>query len=258
MNILELENVTVTYSGGKAPAEHISFRVPQKSIVAIVGESGSGKSTVLRAVMGLLPSGGKVAEGRILFEGQDLGKLSQKEMRQIPGKEIAMIFQNPGDYLNPRRKVGSQYLETLGCHLSLPKDERVKLALKMLAALKLPDGERIMNSYPFQLSGGMKQRVALAMALSLSPKLLLADEPTSALDVTIQAQVVYELLKTRQRLGTAMVIVTHNMGAASRLADYIGVMRAGKLEEWGTRDQIIKAPRSEYTKGLLTAVPTLK
>ena len=115
-----------------------------------------------------------------------------------------------------------------------------------------------MNSYPFQLSGGMKQRVALAMALSLSPKLLLADEPTSALDVTIQAQVVYELLKTRQRLGTAMVIVTHNMGAASRLADYIGVMRAGKLEEWGTRDQIIKAPRSEYTKGLLTAVPTLK
>ncbi len=208
--------------------------------------------------MGLLPSGGKVAEGRILFEGQDLGKLSQKEMRQIRGKEIAMIFQNPGDYLNPRRKVGSQYLETLGCHLSLPKDERVKLALKMLASLKLPDGERIMNSYPFQLSGGMKQRVALAMALSLSPKLLLADEPTSALDVTIQAQVVYELLKTRQRLGTAMVIVTHNMGAASRLADYIGVMRAGKLEEWGTRDQIIKAPRSEYTKGLLTAVPTLK
>ena len=108
MDILELENVTVTYSGGKAPAEHISFRVPQKSIVAIVGESGSGKSTVLRAVMGLLPSGGKVAEGRILFEGQDLGKLSQKEMRQIRGKEIAMIFQNPGDYLNPRRKVGSQ------------------------------------------------------------------------------------------------------------------------------------------------------
>lgn len=258
MNILELEHVSVTYGGGKAAVEDVSFSVAAKTIVAIVGESGSGKSTVLRAVMNLLPPGGKVSAGKICFDGQDMGRLTPEQLRRLRGREIAMIFQNAGEYLNPRRKVGSQYLETLGCHLDAPRRELKKLALDMLAALKLTDGQRIMNSYPFQLSGGMKQRVAIAMAMSLTPRLLLADEPTSALDVTVQAQVVQEMLWLRERLGTAIVAVTHNMGVASRIADYIVVMQGGKIKELGTRDQVIRRPRSDYTKELLAAAPALK
>lgn len=258
MNILELEHVSVAYGKGKPAVEDVSFSVPEKSIVAIVGESGSGKSSLLRAVMGLLPSGGEVSGGTIRFEGRDLDSLTRQQRRQIRGKDMAMIFQNAGEYLNPRRKVGAQYLETLGCHLDLPRTELKKLALDMLAALKLTDGERIMNSYPFQLSGGMKQRAAIAMAMSLNPRLLLADEPTSALDVTTQAQVVQELIQARDRMGMAIVAVTHNMGAASRIADYIVVMQNGTIKEHGTRDQVIQAPASGYTKQLLAAAPALK
>ena len=230
----------------------------EKSILAVVGESGSGKSTILRAVMGLLPPGGKVTGGAIRFDGQDMGNFTPEQLRRLRGRDIAMVFQNAGEYLNPRRKVGAQYLETLGCHLDIPRAEQKKLALDMLAALKLTDGERVMNSNPFQLSGGMKQRAAMAMAMSLTPRLLLADEPTSALDVTVQAQVVQEMLQLRENLGTAMVIVTHNMGVASRMADYIVVMREGRIKELGTRDQVILTPKSDYTKELLSAAPALK
>ena len=169
-----------------------------------------------------------------------------------------MIFQNAGDYLNPRRKVCDQYVETLRCHQSMTKKQGYEIAKKMLATLKLPDTKHVMNAYPFQLSGGMKQRVAIAMAMSMNPKLLLADEPTSALDVTVQAQVVKQMMDLRDKMGTAIVIVTHNMGVASKMADYIAVMQNGELKEFGTREQVIYHPENDYTKKLLTVVPKLQ
>lgn len=257
MNVLEVNSLSITYYG-KTAVNDISFTVPDHKIVAIVGESGSGKSTIVRAILKLLSAGGEIAGGEILFHGKDITTLSDEQMRKIRGKEIAMIFQDAGAYLNPRLKIGGQYLETILAHQSTGKAEARKLAKKMLFQLKLADPERIMNSYPFQLSGGMKQRVAIAMAMSMGPKLLLADEPTSALDVTVQAQVVREMMTLRDELGTSIIIVTHNMGVASRMADYIAVMCEGKLMEFGTRDQVIETPKSEYTKMLLSVVPELK
>lgn len=258
MNVLELNDVSIIYQNIKEAVRHVSFAVPEGKIAAIVGESGSGKSTVIRAAIDLLPAGGEVSSGQILFQGEDISTFSKEQMRKIRGSEMVMIFQDAGSYLNPRRKIGTQYLETLDAHLSLPKAEAKKLAEEMLLRLKLPDPERVMKSYPFQLSGGMRQRVAIAMAMSMHPKLLLADEPTSALDVTVQAQVVQEMLNMRDELGTAIIIVTHNMGVASRMADYIAVMQHGKLMEFGTRDQVIETPQSEYTRKLLSVVPELE
>lgn len=258
MNVLEFQDISVIYQNGKTAVHNVSFTVPEHSIVAVVGESGSGKSTLIRAAMGLLSTGGSVSQGRILFEGENLLEFSKEQIRSIRGSEMAMIFQDAGDYLNPRRKIGPQYIETIRCHIQVSKKEAGQIALDMLSRLKLADPERIMRSYPFQLSGGMRQRAAIAMAMSMHPKLLLADEPTSALDVTVQAQVVQEMLKLREDMGTAIVIVTHNMGVASRMADYIAVMKNGYLREFGARDQVINAPRDEYTQQMLMAVPELE
>lgn len=257
MNVLEVKDLSIDYPGKEA-VKQVSFVVPENKIVAIVGESGSGKSTIVKAVINLLPSGGKITGGSILFNGKDLTKLSDGQMRGIRGKEMAMIFQDAGAYLNPRLKIGKQYLETILVHQSVSKSEATELAERMLRKMKLSDPERIMNFYPFQLSGGMKQRVAIAMAMSMEPKLLLADEPTSALDVTVQAQVVQEMMSLRDEFGTSIVIVTHNMGVASQMADYIAVMYNGELMEFGTRDQVINTPKSEYTRKLLSVVPELK
>lgn len=258
MNVLELDDLCITYQKSKKAVKHVSFAVPEGKIVAVVGESGSGKSTIIRAAIDLLPAGGAITGGEIRFCGKDIRTLSKEQMRKIRGEEMVMIFQDAGSYLNPRRKIGSQYLETLNAHLSISKEDGKKMAVEMLSRLKLPDPERVMKSYPFQLSGGMRQRVAIAMAMSMHPKLLLADEPTSALDVTIQAQVVQEMLNLRKELGTAIVIVTHNMGVASRMADYIAVMQHGELMEFGTRDQVINNPQSAYAKHLLSVVPELE
>ncbi len=257
-NVLEFDDLCINYQKSKKAVRHVSFAVPEGKIVAVVGESGSGKSTIIRAAIQLLPPGGAITGGTIRFCGKEIENLSQEEMRKIRGEEMVMIFQDAGSYLNPRRKIGSQYLETLAAHLSVSKEEAKQMAQEMLSRLKLPDPERIMKSYPFQLSGGMRQRVAIAMAMSMHPKLLLADEPTSALDVTIQAQVVQEMLNLRDEMGTAIVIVTHNMGVASRMADYIAVMQHGELMEFGTREQVIHHPQSDYAKHLLSVVPELE
>ena len=258
MNVLELMDVSIIYQNTKEAVKHVSFAVPEGKIVAIVGESGSGKSTLIRAAIGLLPAGGELASGQILFGEKDMAAMTAEEVRHVRGEGMAMIFQNAGDYLNPRRKVCDQYVETLRRHQSMTKKQGYEIAKKMLATLKLPDTKHVMNAYPFQLSGGMKQRVAIAMAMSMHPKLLLADEPTSALDVTVQAQVVKQMMDLRDKMGTAIVIVTHNMGVASKMADYIAVMQNGELKEFGTREQVIYQPENDYTKKLLTVVPKLQ
>ncbi len=257
MNVLEINDLSITYRD-KLAVNQVSFAVPEKSIVSIVGESGSGKSTIIKAVIDLLSSDGCIIGGEILFCEKNIRSYSKEEMRKLRGKDIAMIFQDAGAFLNPRMKIGSQYVETIRYHQSVSKKEANELAEKMLRKMKLADPKRIMNAYPFQLSGGMKQRVAIAMAISMNPKILLADEPTSALDVTVQAQVVQELLHLRDELGTSIVMVTHNMGVASRISDYIAVMYKGELVEFGTRDQVIEDPQSDYTRMLLSVVPELK
>ena len=256
-NILEVQQVTITYKDNIA-VENVSFQVAENQILAIVGESGSGKSTLIRAIDGLLPESGKVTEGKILYLGNLLNDPGLKNLQKLRGKEIAMIYQNPGEYLNPRRKIESQFMEILDIHGTGTRQEKRSLALQMLNRLNLPDAERILKSYPFQLSGGMNQRVAIAMAVSTRPKLLLADEPTSALDVTVQAQVVKELLELRQTFGTAMILATHNIAVASKMADQIVAMKSGKIQEYGTRDQVILNPKSSYTRELLNAVPGLE
>lgn len=258
MNVLELRDLSITYQGTKKAVNHVSFPVGEKQIVAIVGESGSGKSTIIRGIIDLLTTGGEITGGEILFGGKDLRTISKEEMRNLRGKDIAMIFQDAGSYLNPRRRIGSQYIETMQAHLQITKQEAAEQAKAMLTRLKLADPERVMKSYAFQLSGGMRQRVAIAMAMTLRPKLLLADEPTSALDVTVQAQVVQEMLDLRDTMGTAIIIVTHNMGVASRMADSIAVMQNGNLMEFGTREDVIEHPQNEYTKNLLSVVPELE
>ncbi len=258
MSILQIKNLSINYQN-KPAVKSVSFDVPKKSIVTIVGESGSGKSTIVKAAMGILPSDAEITDGEIIFEGKPINGFSKEEMQKVRGVDMTMIFQDAGAFLNPRMKIGSQYLEMLRVHnRKLSNNEAEDIAKKMLLKLKLADPHRIMKSYPFQLSGGMKQRVAIAMAISMNPRLLYADEPTSSLDVTVQAQVVQELLNLRDELGTSIVLVTHNMGVASRISDYIAVMYKGELVEFGTRDQIIELPKSDYTKMLLSVVPELK
>lgn len=257
MYLLDIQNCTVRYPNGTDAVSDVSLSIGEGEIVSIVGESGSGKTTLIRAILGLLPPGGKVAAGRILFDGKDLARISQREMQCIRGKDIAIIFQDVGAALDPIQKIRRQYAEAICVHERCSKPACHSLAVDMLRRMHLADSSRIMDSYPFELSGGMKQRVGIAMAMTARPKLLLADEPTSALDVTIQAQVVYQLRQLRKQYGTAIILVTHNMGVASYLSDRIGVMRDGKLVEFGLRDEIIYHPKKSYTRSLLEVVPKL-
>ena len=257
MNILEIKNCTVCYRDGKPAVSDVSLYVKEGEIVSIVGESGSGKTTLIRAVLGLLPSGGRITGGELLFEGQDLAKLDEAAFRAIRGKKIAMIFQDTGASFDPIRRVGRQYREAVRVHEKLTEAAFLEKARDMFTKMHLPDPDRVLASYPFELSGGMKQRVGIAMGMTEAPRLLLADEPTSALDVTIQAQVVHEMKELRDRYGTAMILVTHNMGVASYLSDRIGVMKDSRLVEFGTRDEVILRPKDPYTVRLLQAVPKL-
>jgi len=257
MSILEIKNCTVRYQNGAPAVSDVSFDVEQGEIVSLVGESGSGKTTLIRAILGLLPPGGKIAGGEIILDGRDLLKLSEKEMQSVRGGDIAMIFQDVGASMDPVRLIRSQYEESIRVHERISKNDCFEKALTMLRRMHLTDPKRVMGSYPFELSGGMKQRVGIAMGMTAQPKLLLADEPTSALDVTIQAQVVHEMKELRDKYGATIILVTHNMGVASYLSDKIGVMKNSRMVEFGTRDEIIFSPREQYTKDLMDAVPKL-
>ena len=254
MNILDIKNCTICYQNGAPAVSDVSLSVSEGEIVSIVGESGSGKTTLIRAVLGLLPPGGKITGGEILFDGIDLAKADELQMQDIRGKEIAMIFQDVGAALDPIQKIRNQYEEAIEVHEKLPRHRYVEKAVEKM---HLTDPNRVMNSYPFELSGGMKQRVGIAMGMTAKPKLLLADEPTSALDVTIQAQVVHQMKELRDKYGVTIILVTHNMGVAYYLSDKIGVMCRSKMVEFGTRDEIIYHPKEQYTKDLLEAVPKM-
>ena len=257
MSLLEVKNCTIRYQNGAPAVSNVSFSVEKGEIVSLVGESGSGKTTMIRAILGLLPPGGKVTEGEILLEGKDILKLSDREQEAMRGKEIAMIFQDVGLSMDPIKTVKNQYIEAIRVHEDISKEESYGKAVDMLRRMHLPDPKRVMNSYPFELSGGMKQRVGIAMSMTAQPKILLADEPTSALDVTIQAQVVREMKELRDRYGATIILVTHNMGVASYLSDRIGVMCRSEMVEFGSRDDIILSPKEQYTKDLIEAVPKM-
>lgn len=256
--MLEIKDLAVQY-GDQAPTiEHFSLSMKKGEIISVVGESGSGKTTVIRAVLGALAGAGRVTSGDILFHGESLLKNSKNDWRKIRGSKMSMIFQDCGGTLNPIRKIGSQYVEYIRTHESMTKKEAWQRAVTMLSKMRLPDAENIMNSYPYQLSGGMRQRVGIAMAMTFNPELLLADEPTSALDVTTQAQIVRQMMELRDDFGTGIIIVTHNIGVAAYMADQLIVMHHGKVVDHGTREEVLNNPTSDYTRKLLEAVPEME
>lgn len=256
--MLEIKDLAVQYGKQDPTIEHFNLSMKKGEIISIVGESGSGKTTVIRAVLGALPGAGRVSSGDILFHGESLLKNTGNEWRKIRGSKMSMIFQDCGGTLNPIRKIGSQYVEYIRTHESVSKQEAWNRAASMLSKMRLPDVENIMNSYAYQLSGGMRQRVGIAMAMTFNPELLLADEPTSALDVTTQAQIVRQMMELRDDYGTGIIIVTHNIGVAAYMEDQLIVMHHGKVVDHGTREEVLNNPTSDYTRKLLEAVPEME
>jgi peptide/nickel transport system ATP-binding protein len=256
MALLEIKNVDISY-GKNVTVSDCNLTLEQGEICSIVGESGSGKTTVIRAVLGLLAGGGKVTAGEILFEGKSLLGLDKKQWRDLRGHDISMIFQDSGAMMNQTRKIGNTFVEYIRTHENLSKKEAWAKGRDMLTRMHLPDGDRIMRSYPFQLSGGMRQRVGIAMGMTYQPKLLLADEPTSALDVTTQAQIVRQMMELRDEYGTSIILVTHDLGVATYMGEKIVVMKNGKIEDRGSRDHMLHQTNNAYTKLLLDAVPSV-
>lgn len=243
---------------GKVPAvDGVDFIVRKGETLGIVGESGCGKSVTSMSILKLLPPEGKVVEGEILFKGRDLTKCSSSEMEKIRGKEIAMIFQEPMTSLNPVFTVGEQIMEALRIHTDLDKHQAKERAIEMLKLVKIPLAEKRFNEYPHQLSGGMRQRVMIAMALSCNPKLLICDEPTTALDVTIQAQILDLINELKEKLGTSIMMITHDLGVIAEVADDVMVMYAGRVVEYGSADAIYESPKHPYTAGLMDCIPKL-
>lgn len=255
--MLKIDNITIAYKDVPTVVD-FSLDMAGGQIVSLVGESGSGKTTVIRAVLGLLAGGGKVTRGDILFNGKSLLKNTQEQWRNLRGSEISMIFQDSGAMMNPTRKIGAVFTEYLQTHEKISKKDAWAKGEEMLEKMRLPSPDNIMRSYPFQLSGGMRQRVGIAMGMTYQPKLLLADEPTSALDVTTQAQIVRQMMELRDDFHTSIIIVTHNIGVAAYMADQLIVMQHGKVVDQGTRDEVMNHPTSDYTKKLLAAVPEME
>ena len=255
--MLEIKDLTIQY-GDKLPVvENFSLSLKKGEIITIVGESGSGKSTVLSSILGLLPNGGKIISGDIIYNGESMLSKSLNQWRELRGTEITMISQDSGGTLNPIRKIGKQFVEYIQTHSKMSVKEAEEKAEDMFSKVNLPDPEIIMKSYPHQLSGGMKQRVGIAMALTFHPKIILADEPTSALDVITQAQIVKEIMDLRKKFDTSIIMVTHNLGVAAYISDKIIVMQNGKIVDAGNKNEVIENPKSEYTKKLLEAVPEI-
>lgn len=260
-HLLEVKDLTTVFTGdyGKnISVDHVSFHVDQGEVVCIVGESGCGKSVTSLSIMGLLGRGGAVIDGSVLFDGKDLLTMKEKELDQIRGDELTMIFQDPLTSLNPVFTVGSQLTESIRIHMHLSKEQARERAIDLLTKVGMPDAEQVIRKYPHTLSGGMRQRVMIAMALSCNPKLLIADEPTTALDVTIQAQIMKLLKELQQEKHMSMILITHDIGLVANTADRVLVMYAGQIIEEATAEEIFTHPKHPYTKALLNTVPTIR
>jgi oligopeptide/dipeptide ABC transporter ATP-binding protein len=258
--LLEVDDLRVRFwtSRGIVHAVNgISFSIAPHETLGIVGESGCGKSVTALALMGILPRAGRVTSGTALFEGRNLLSLSEREQRDIRGKDIAMIFQDPMTSLNPVLSIGRQLREAMEAHLDLERGEAEKRAVELLDRVGIPNAKTRVKDYPHQFSGGMRQRAMIAMALTCEPRLLIADEPTTALDVTIQAQILDLLRGLVAERGTALILITHDLGVVAGMCERVHVMYAGTLVETGTADQLFDHPRHPYTLGLLQSVPRL-
>ncbi len=261
MALLEVKNLKTyffTRNGVVKSVDGTSFSIEKGEILGIVGESGAGKSITGFSILGLIDPPGKIVEGEINFDGRDLVKLSQEELQKIRGDEISMIFQDPQTSLNPVITIGKQLMEAILYHnKNVSKKEAYNSCVEILETVGLPAAEKRMKSYPHQLSGGMKQRVVIAMALLNNPKLLIADEPTTALDVTIQAQILYLMKKLSKDFHSSLILITHDIAVVSQLCDKIAVMYAGRIVEYGKKEDIIFNPMHPYTKGLIECLPKL-
>lgn len=252
--LLKITDLEISY-GSRVTVTDANIELEKGEILSIVGESGSGKTTVIRAIMGCLPGNGCVSGGDIIFDGKSLLANTQEQWRQMCGTEVSMIFQDSGNMINPIRRIGEQFVAYILTHApQTSRQDAYQLAIKMLDDVRLPNPDNVMRSYPFELSGGMRQRVGIAMAMTFSPKLLLADEPTSALDVTTQAQIIRQIVDVRNEYNAAVIVVTHNLGVASYMANKIVVMQNGRIVESGLREEVIGNPQHEYTRELLAAV----
>jgi len=260
--ILEIKNLQTHFftDRGEIPAvDGVSLHINEGEILGIVGESGSGKSVTSLSIMQLIPSPpGKIVNGEINFKGENIATASVKRMRQIRGNEIAMIFQEPMTSLDPLFTIGNQLIEGIRNHQKISKKEARQLSIELLKQVGLPRAEEVIDEYPHQLSGGMRQRVMIAMAMSCNPDLLIADEPTTALDVTIQAQILDLMRDLNKKNNTAILLITHDLGVVAEMCDRVVVMYAGKIVEEGTVREILKDPQHPYTKGLIRSLPKLQ
>jgi len=259
--LLEVNNLKVsfdTYAGEVQAVRGVDFYLEKGETLAIVGESGCGKSVTSQSVMKLIPMPpGRIKDGEILFEGQDIVNYNESQMQDIRGSEISMIFQDPMTSLNPTMKISKQIMEGLIKHQGMTKEEAHNRAVEMLKLVGIPSPETRVDQYPHEYSGGMRQRAMIAIALSCNPKLLIADEPTTALDVTIQAQILELMQELQDKLDTAIIMITHDLGVVANMAKRVAVMYAGKIIESGTLDEIYKTPHHPYTWGLLLSVPRI-
>lgn len=258
--LLEVEHLTTEFTTrrGKVQAiRDVSFSIDKGEILALVGESGSGKSVTSLSIMGLLSSNGKVVNGHINFNGQDLTAMSEKQLRHIRGNRISMIFQEPMTSLNPVFTVGDQIMESILHHTKLSKKEAYEKMIALLETVGIPNPTKRVKDYPHQLSGGMRQRIMIAIAMSCEPELLIADEPTTALDVTIQAQILDLIYRMREQFNISVLLITHDLGVVAEAADRVAVMYCGRIVEEGTTKEILTDPRHPYTLGLLKSIPRL-
>lgn len=258
LRVCDLKTYFYTHEGIVKAVDSISFSANQGETLGIVGESGSGKSVTALSIMRLIPQPpGKIVSGEIFFEGKNLSSLNEKEMRKIRGSKISMIFQEPMTSLDPVFTIGHEIVETIVLHQNVTKKEAGKRAIQMLELVGIPDANKRMNNYPHELSGGMRQRVMIAMALSCNPALLIADEPTTALDVTIQAQILRLINDLKKKFNTAVLMITHDLGVISEMCDYVAVMYAGHIVEYTDVYTIFEKPMHPYTKGLYKSIPRM-
>ena len=259
-HLLEVQGLTTAFSadyGETVSVDHISFHVDEGETVCIVGESGCGKSVTSLSIMGLLGRGGAVTDGSVLFDGKNLLDLSEKELDEIRGNRMSMIFQDPLTSLNPVFTIGNQITESIRTHMHLDKQEAAARAEKILSQVGMPDAHAAMKKYPHTLSGGMRQRAMIAMALCCNPALLIADEPTTALDVTIQAQIMSLLKKLKKEIGMSLILITHDIGLVASMADRVLVMYAGQIIEEAPVKELFASPHHPYTRALLATVPSI-